>query len=70
MEYKIRKVWVKSWVRVTRVPGFDSAAIADAIDAVPADGWDESTLDQLRSIALELGKSLRAVAAANPRSDD
>jgi hypothetical protein len=48
----------------------DAAAIADAIDAVPADGWDETTLDQLRSIALEMGKALRAIAAANPNSDD
>ena len=48
----------------------DPAAIADAIDAVPADGWDETTLEQLRSIALELGKALRAVEAANPRRDD
>ena len=48
----------------------DPAAIADAIDAVPADGWDDSTLDQLRSLALELGTALRAVAAANPNSDD
>jgi len=48
----------------------DPAAIAEAIDSVPADGWDESTLDQLRSITLEMGKALRAIAAANPNSDD
>ena len=48
----------------------DPGAIADAIDAVPADGWDEPTLDQLRSMALDVGKALRAIAAANPDSDD
>jgi hypothetical protein len=48
----------------------DAAAIADAIESVPADGWDEGTLDQLRSIALELGGALRRVAAANPDRDE
>lgn len=48
----------------------DAAALADAIDSVPADDWDETTLAQLRSIALELGGELRRVAAANPDRDD
>ena len=48
----------------------DAAAIADAIDSVPADDWDEATLAQLRSIALELGGELRRIAAANPDRDD
>jgi hypothetical protein len=43
----------------------DPAAIADAIEAVPADGWGDE-LSELRTIALELGRELRAVAAANP----
>ena len=43
----------------------DPAAVADAIEAVPADGWGDE-LTELRTIALELGRELRAVAAANP----
>ena len=41
----------------------DPASIADAIDAVPADGWDESTLNSLRTAALDIGRLLRAIAA-------
>ena len=41
----------------------DAAAIADAIEAVPADAWNESTLISLRSAALDIGRLLRAVAA-------
>ena len=48
----------------------DSVAIADAIDAVAADDWSDDTLNSLRSIALELGSALRAIAAANPKHDD
>jgi hypothetical protein len=47
----------------------DPSAIASAIEAVPADDWDDTTLDQLRSIALELGSALRGVAAANPDAE-
>jgi hypothetical protein len=43
----------------------DPASIADAILAMPADGWGEE-LAELRTLALELGRELRAVAAANP----
>ncbi|MCX6521881.1 MAG: hypothetical protein NTZ21_14585 [Actinobacteria bacterium] len=43
----------------------DPASIADAIEAMPAAGWDDE-LAELRTIALELGRELRAVAAANP----
>jgi hypothetical protein len=50
--------------------GTNPAEIAGAIEAVPAGDWDEQTLDQLRSIALELGKQLRAIAAMNPHGDD
>jgi post-segregation antitoxin (ccd killing protein) len=46
------------------------AAIADAIDAVPADAWDETTLSKLRSIALDIGRLLRAAAAVAERSED
>ena len=48
----------------------DPGAIASAIDDVPADAWDEATLDQLRSIALEMGREIRGIAAANPNADD
>jgi hypothetical protein len=43
--------------------GKDPASIADAIDAVPADGWDETTLSALRTAALDIGRLLRAMAA-------
>ncbi|HZX56700.1 MAG TPA: hypothetical protein VFE86_18585 [Ilumatobacteraceae bacterium] len=46
------------------------AAIADAIEAVPADAWDEATLSQLRSTALDIGRLLRAAAAAAERDED
>jgi hypothetical protein len=42
----------------------DPAAIADAIEAVPADAWDEATLNSLRTTALDIGRLLRAIAAA------
>jgi hypothetical protein len=40
----------------------DPAAIADAIAALPADQWDEGTLDRLRTIALDQGRLLRHIA--------
>ena len=46
----------------------DPTSIAEAIDAVPADAWGDE-LDDLRRIALDLGRYLRAVAAANPDLD-
>ena len=46
----------------------DPAAIADAIDAVPADEWDEATLAPLRAIALDIGRLLRAIAAPSRRA--
>ena len=48
----------------------DPAAIADAIERVPADGWDESTLSQLRETALGIGSRLREIEAKNARDDD
>ncbi|MCU1361567.1 MAG: hypothetical protein JWN99_2856 [Ilumatobacteraceae bacterium] len=47
----------------------DPSSIASAIEAIPADAWDDATLDQLRSIALEMGSGLRSIAAANPDAD-
>ena len=41
----------------------EPAAIADAIEDVPADAWEESTLASLRSAALDIGRLLRAIAA-------
>jgi hypothetical protein len=41
----------------------EPGAIADAIDAVPADAWDDATLTSLRSTALDIGRLLRAIAA-------
>lgn len=38
-------------------------AIADAIDAVPADEWDDTILTSLRGTALDIGRLLRAIAA-------
>jgi len=35
---------------------------------VPADAWG-SELDELRRLALDLGKDLRAVAAENPEHE-
>lgn len=43
--------------------------IADAIEAVANNDWDESTLDQLRSIALEIGQLLRTLSAGNTAKD-
>lgn len=37
----------------------DPTAIADAIDARPADSWTDDDLDALRSEALHLGRVLR-----------
>ena len=49
----------------------DPVAIADAIEAVPADDWDGDTLAALRTTALDIGRLLRAIAAvAEGDSDD
>ena len=45
-------------------------AIADAIEAVPADEWNESDLTSLRGTALDVGRLLRAIAAAAESDDD
>lgn len=46
-------------------PSTDPTLVASAIEAVPADAWGPE-LDELRTLALEIGTHLRAVAAANP----
>ena len=46
----------------------DAQAVADAIASMPADQWDDVTLDRLRSIALEIGRVLRQIAALAERS--
>lgn len=48
----------------------EPGAIADAIEAVPADAWDEATLTSLRSAALDIGRLLRAIAAVAEGDDD
>ena len=50
-------------------PAPSPAAIADAIAARHADDWDESTLDALRTIALDVGRLLRSVAARTEAGD-
>jgi hypothetical protein len=39
----------------------DPALVADAIDAVPAEGWADLDLDGLRTIALDIGRLLREI---------
>jgi hypothetical protein len=48
----------------------EPAAIADAIEDVPPDSWNESTLVSLRSAALDIGRLLRAIAAVAEGDDD
>jgi hypothetical protein len=48
----------------------DPEAIADAIEAVPPDEWDEATLNDLRATALDIGRLLRAIAAVAEGDDD
>ena len=48
----------------------DPGAIADAIEDVPADSWNEATLTSLRSAALDVGRLLRALAAVAEDGDD
>jgi hypothetical protein len=48
----------------------DSDAIAAAIEARPAEAWDEPTLDALRREALDAGATLRRLAAAAEAQQD
>jgi hypothetical protein len=48
----------------------DGVAVARAIEARPADDWDETTLDTLRAEALAAGAVLRKVAAAAEQDAD
>lgn len=44
----------------------DPMAIADAIEARPADSWTDDDLDALRSEALHIGRVLRDLEALAP----
>jgi hypothetical protein len=48
----------------------DADAVARAIEAVPADEWDEATLDVLRAEGLAAGAVLRQLAAAADEDED
>ncbi len=48
----------------------DAEAVAQAIEAVPADEWDEATLDTLRAEGLAAGAVLRSIQAATEEDDD
>jgi hypothetical protein len=37
------------------------AAIASAIESIPADAWDDRRLERLRALALEAGRVLRQI---------
>jgi hypothetical protein len=41
----------------------DSLVVASTIEDVPANEWDDHTLDQLRTIGLHLGATLREIEA-------
>jgi hypothetical protein len=43
--------------------------IADAIEAVPADGWDADDLKFLRGHALDAGRLMRSIATAAEDAD-
>jgi len=45
----------------------DPGAVADAIASLPADQWDDGTLDRLRTIALDIGRLLRHIATLAER---
>lgn len=47
----------------------EPGAIADAIEAVPAEEWDEAVLTSLRTTALDIGRLLRAIAAVVEDAD-
>jgi len=51
-------------------PGSSASAVAAAIDARPADAWQESELQALRGHALDAGRLLRAIAAAAEAAAD
>src|SRR3954469_6961210 len=48
----------------------DGDAVAQAIEAVPADEWDEATLVTLRAEGLAAGAVLRSIQAATEEEDD
>ncbi len=48
----------------------DAEAVAQAIEAVPADEWDDATLDTLRAQGLDAGAVLRRIQPATEEDDD
>jgi hypothetical protein len=48
----------------------DPGGIADAIEAIPADEWNDETLSALRTTALDVGRLLRAIAAVAEGNSD
>jgi hypothetical protein len=46
-----------------------ASAVADRIEARPADEWDMPTLDRLRELALEAGRTLREAEAQRAPRD-
>jgi hypothetical protein len=45
----------------------DPTSIATAIDGLPADQWNNETLDRLRTITLDVGRLLRHITALAER---
>ena len=48
----------------------EPGAIADAIEAIPADEWENDALNALRGTALDIGRLLRAIAAVADGLDE
>jgi len=46
-----------------------ASAVADRIDRVHADEWDDARLESLRASALEVGRVLRSIAEQTEHSD-
>jgi hypothetical protein len=44
-----------------------ASAVAERIDRVPADEWDDAHLEALRASGLEVGRVLRAIAQVTDR---
>ena len=44
-------------------------AIAAQIERTPIDDWDDTQLDRLRALALEVGRLLRSIADLTPDDD-
>lgn len=46
----------------------EASAVATELTERPADAWDESDLDRVRALALEIGAAVRAVESAAERA--